>query len=77
MRALGYGASKAARDSAAVLLAVDLRGTDIKITSVHPALLKTSKGGDRADMGSADGAAPSSSTRRLPQTVNRLLFVPG
>ncbi|SCM79322.1 putative short-chain dehydrogenase/reductase [uncultured Pleomorphomonas sp.] len=56
IRALGYDTSKAALNAFTILIAEELRGTPFKINAVHPGWLRTSMGGDRADMSVADGA---------------------
>lgn len=56
IRALGYDTSKAALNAFTILIAEELRGTQIKINAVHPGWLRTSMGGDQANMSAEDGA---------------------
>ncbi len=56
IRALGYDTSKAALNAFTILIAEELRRSPIKINSVHPGWLRTTMGGDRADMSAEDGA---------------------
>ena len=56
IRALGYDTSKAALNAFTILIAEELRGTSIKINAIHPGWLRTTMGGDRADMSAEDGA---------------------
>jgi NAD(P)-dependent dehydrogenase (short-subunit alcohol dehydrogenase family) len=53
---LGYDTSKTALNAATILLAEELRGTAIKINTIHPGWLQTRMGGGEADMSVADGA---------------------
>jgi len=56
IRALGYDASKAALNAFTILIAEELRGTSIKVNAVHPGWLRTSMGGEQADMSAEEGA---------------------
>jgi NAD(P)-dependent dehydrogenase (short-subunit alcohol dehydrogenase family) len=53
---LGYDTSKAALNAATILFAEELRGTAIKINTIHPGWLQTTMGGGGADMSVAEGA---------------------
>ncbi|WP_454726824.1 MULTISPECIES: SDR family oxidoreductase [Cupriavidus] len=56
IRALGYDTSKAALNAFTILIAEELRGTPIKVNAVHPGWLRTSMGGEQANMSVEDGA---------------------
>ena len=55
-KALSYDASKAALNSFTIHLAHELKGTNIKVNSAHPAWVKTDMGTDAAPMEMPEGA---------------------
>lgn len=56
MRKFAYNASKAAVNVFTIHLAAELKGTNIKVNSVHPGWVKTALGSDAAPMSVPDGA---------------------
>ncbi len=59
MRKFSYNASKAAVNMFTIHLAAELKGTNIKVNSVHPGWVKTDLGTDHAPMSVPDGAKTS------------------
>jgi NAD(P)-dependent dehydrogenase (short-subunit alcohol dehydrogenase family) len=56
LRKFAYNASKAAVNVFTIHLAAELKGTNIKVNSVHPGWVKTALGSDAAPMSVPDGA---------------------
>lgn len=56
MRKFAYNASKAAVNVFTIHLAAELKGTNIKVNSVHPGWVKTALGSDAAPTSIPDGA---------------------
>ncbi len=59
MRNFAYNASKAAVNVFTIHLAAELKGTNIKVNSVHPGWVKTTLGSDAAPTSVLDGAKTS------------------
>lgn len=64
--AAGYCSSKSALNMFTVLLAKELRGTNIKVNSAHPGWVQTDMGGEQAPMKIEDGAKTSVFLATLP-----------
>lgn len=65
--ALAYCSSKAALNMFTVLLAKELRNTNIKVNSAHPGWVQTDMGGEQAPMKIEDGAKTSVWLATLPE----------
>ncbi len=65
--AVAYCSSKAALNMFTVLLAKELRDTNIKVNSAHPGWVQTDMGGEQAPMKIEDGAKTSVFLATLPQ----------
>ena len=59
MKAFAYNASKTALNQFTVHLALELKGTNIKVNSAHPGCVKTQLGTQHAQLEIADGARTS------------------
>ena len=59
MRKFAYNASKAAVNVFTIHLAAELKGTNIKVNSVHPGWVKTTLGSDAAPTSVLDGSKTS------------------
>jgi len=66
MKLLGYNASKSALNAFTVLLAAELRGSDIKINSADPDWCRTDMGGETAPHSAAQGAETAVWLATLP-----------
>lgn len=64
--ALAYCSSKAALNMFTVLLAKELRNTNMKVNSAHPGWVQTDMGGEQAPMKIEDGAKTSVFLATLP-----------
>jgi NAD(P)-dependent dehydrogenase (short-subunit alcohol dehydrogenase family) len=58
-KTFAYDASKSALNSFTLHLAHELRGTKIKVNSIHPGWVRTDMGGKNATLGLAEGAKTS------------------
>jgi len=58
-KTFAYDASKSALNSFTLHLAHELRGTKIKVNSIHPGWVRTDMGGQNATLGLAEGAKTS------------------
>ena len=65
--AVAYCSSKAALNMFTVLLAKELRETNIKVNSAHPGWVQTDMGGEQAPMKIEDGAKTSVFLATLPE----------
>jgi NAD(P)-dependent dehydrogenase (short-subunit alcohol dehydrogenase family) len=65
-KAFAYDASKTALNALTVHLAHALRGTSIKVNSVHPGWVRTAMGGEGADLDLSAGASTSVRLATLP-----------
>ena len=65
--AVAYCSSKAALNMFTVLLAKELRETNIKVNSAHPGWVQTDMGGEQAPMNIEDGAKTSVFLATLPE----------
>jgi len=65
--AVAYCSSKAALNMFTVLLAKELRETNIKVNSAHPGWVQTNMGGEQAPMKIEDGAKTSVFLATLPE----------
>jgi len=55
-KALGYNSTKAALNAFTILLAAELKDTNIKVNSAHPGWVKTELGGEGAQLEISEGA---------------------
>ncbi|MGN7358965.1 SDR family oxidoreductase [Paenibacillus sp. SAF-054] len=62
-----YSASKAALNMLTAYWAQKTRGTNLKVNSVHPGLVKTQMGGDKAELSPEDGAKTAVRLATLPE----------
>lgn len=62
-----YSASKAALNMLTVYWSEKLKGTNIKVNSVHPGLVKTRMGGEKAELSAAEGAVTAVRLATLPE----------
>lgn len=65
--AVAYCSSKAALNMFTVLLAKELRNTNVKVNSAHPGWVQTDMGGEQAPMKIPDGAKTSVWLATLPE----------
>jgi NAD(P)-dependent dehydrogenase (short-subunit alcohol dehydrogenase family) len=61
-----YSASKAALNMLTAYWAQQTKGTNLKVNSVHPGLVKTRMGGDKAELSVEDGAKTAVRLATLP-----------
>ncbi|WP_426445967.1 SDR family NAD(P)-dependent oxidoreductase [Paenibacillus sp. S-38] len=62
-----YSASKAALNMLTAYWAQKTKGTKLKVNSVHPGLVKTRMGGDKAELTAAEGAYTAVRLATLPE----------
>ncbi|MFD2330969.1 SDR family NAD(P)-dependent oxidoreductase [Cohnella sp. GCM10020058] len=62
-----YAASKAALNMLTAYWAQRSKGTNLKVNSVHPGLVKTRMGGDKAELSAEDGAITAVRLATLPE----------
>nr|WP_244111553.1 SDR family NAD(P)-dependent oxidoreductase [Burkholderia gladioli] len=63
----GYDASKTALNAFTVHLAHELRGTAVKVNSIHPGWVRSEMGGTAADISLEEGAKLSVRFATLPE----------
>ncbi|WP_083180402.1 SDR family NAD(P)-dependent oxidoreductase [Paenibacillus yonginensis] len=63
----GYSASKAALNMLTAYWAIKLASTNLKINAVHPGLVKTQMGGDKAELSPEEGAKTAVRMATLPE----------
>ncbi|WP_068621341.1 SDR family oxidoreductase [Paenibacillus tuaregi] len=62
-----YSASKAALNMLTAYWAQQTKGTNLKVNSVHPGLVKTQMGGEKAELSPEDGAKTAVRLATLPE----------
>ncbi|SEM69436.1 NAD(P)-dependent dehydrogenase, short-chain alcohol dehydrogenase family [Paenibacillus sp. cl141a] len=62
-----YSASKAALNMLTAYWAQKLKGTALKVNAVHPGLVKTQMGGEKAELSAEDGAKTAVRLATLPE----------
>ncbi|MBW7454189.1 SDR family NAD(P)-dependent oxidoreductase [Paenibacillus sepulcri] len=67
VKTFAYNASKAALNAFTIHLAAELRGTPIKVNSIHPGWVSTRIGGGAADIDEVEGSRTSIMAATLPE----------
>lgn len=62
----GYTSSKAALNMLTVVMALELKGTNIKVNSAHPGWVQSGIGGENAPLSAAEGARTAVTLATLP-----------